>query len=309
MRHIRNLSLTFAVLGALAAIFAGPALAVSPPVNQSKPLITGTSQVEYTLTSSKGKWSENPTSYKYQWLRCDSAGANCSAIGAATGSSYMVEEADQGHTLGVEVTASNSAGSGSATAQSAEVVKTVKRPEFVPSSHQYPDHFEFSGGAASISWTGSVVACNGASGSGSITGPDQVSVTKLTITGCFVKNGLACTTIESTPLHGHFGYINEATKSVGLILEPAPGSLFSSFKCQNSQATVVGAVIAKITPVNTTTSSFTLAYAAGNGLQNPDKFEQGPVRQLEWTWLGRTEDWGFGASTSFTTNEAGKIIG
>jgi hypothetical protein len=308
MRHIRNLGLTLAVLGALTAIFAGSALAAGPPVNTVKPVILGTPQFEYTLTSGKGIWTESPTSYGYQWLRCDSSGASCAAIAGATSASHMVEEADQGHTLAVEVTASNSFGSGKALSKATAVVKITKHPEFVPNGHVYPVHFSFRGSGGDINWGGGTVACGEMSGSGSITGPNQVSAAQLAISGCFGET-ITCTTIEATSLHGHFGYINEAAKTVGLVLETA-GSPFASFKCKGSAATVIGAVIAKLTPVNTVSSSFNLAYSSSGGLQSPDKFEGGPVRQLEWSWLGRPyEDWGFEASDSLTTSEGGKIVG
>ena len=46
--------------------------------NTSLPVISGTAQVGSQLTASTGSWSGSPTSYSYQWHRCDTAGANCS---------------------------------------------------------------------------------------------------------------------------------------------------------------------------------------------------------------------------------------
>jgi hypothetical protein len=66
--------------------------------------------VGQTLSASTGTWSENPTSYEYQWQRCNSAGAGCVPISKATTSTYTVASADVGGTLRVAVTASNSAG-------------------------------------------------------------------------------------------------------------------------------------------------------------------------------------------------------
>ncbi|MGA2320593.1 MAG: hypothetical protein ABSG95_07600 [Solirubrobacteraceae bacterium] len=62
-----------------------------------------------SLTCSPGTWSGNPTpAFTYQWLR---DGTN---IGSATGSTYMVEPADQLHSLSCEVIATNIAGSAEA---------------------------------------------------------------------------------------------------------------------------------------------------------------------------------------------------
>src|SRR5439155_25874571 len=50
------------------------------------------------------------SSFGYQWLRCDEAGANCGPIELASESGYTVVPADLGATLRVEVTAANAAG-------------------------------------------------------------------------------------------------------------------------------------------------------------------------------------------------------
>jgi hypothetical protein len=82
-----------------------------PPVNISPPTISGTAQEGQTLSASPGTWTNNPTSFSYQWQRCDSAGASCAAIASATSSSYPVVEADVNSTLRVVVVAFNAAGS------------------------------------------------------------------------------------------------------------------------------------------------------------------------------------------------------
>jgi hypothetical protein len=86
--------------------------AATAPVNSSPPTISGIAQVGQALTTDPGSWSgTEPISYSYQWKRCDTAGANCGAIGGATGSSYTAVSADLGSTLRVAVTASNPGGS------------------------------------------------------------------------------------------------------------------------------------------------------------------------------------------------------
>jgi WD40 repeat protein len=86
------------------------AAAAAPPANSSPPTISGTAQEGMTLTAAPGSWTEEPTSYKYKWRRCDALGAHCKAIKKATATTYTVQSADAGHTLRVYVVARNAAG-------------------------------------------------------------------------------------------------------------------------------------------------------------------------------------------------------
>jgi hypothetical protein len=82
------------------------------PDNWGLPAVTPTAPLQGTPESaSTGSWSGAPTSYTYQWERCNASGGECSNISGATSSSYTPVEADVGHTLVVKVTAGNSAGS------------------------------------------------------------------------------------------------------------------------------------------------------------------------------------------------------
>ncbi len=86
------------------------------PSNSQLPAITGTASDGQTLSASKGTWAGSvPIAYAYQWRRCDSAGANCTDIAAATASTYVIASADVAHKLRVVVTGSNSSGSAAAT--------------------------------------------------------------------------------------------------------------------------------------------------------------------------------------------------
>jgi chitodextrinase len=96
------------------------------PANTALPVLSGSVQVGLALSTSTGSWSGTPTSYAYQWLRCDSSGASCATIAGATSSAYTLVSADRGATIRARVTASNAAGSASATsAQSAVVAATA----------------------------------------------------------------------------------------------------------------------------------------------------------------------------------------
>jgi hypothetical protein len=89
----------------------GPvAAALVAPVNTAAPAITGTPTVGQTLTASTGTWTGSPApSFAYQWRR------NGTDIAGATASTYLLQAADEGATITVRVTATNSQGSAGAT--------------------------------------------------------------------------------------------------------------------------------------------------------------------------------------------------
>jgi hypothetical protein len=89
--------------------------AAAAPANSVLPVISGTVQVGQTLTVDNGTWNGTPSSYAYSWGRCDNTGGSCAAISGATAQSYQLVQPDAGTTLRVTVTATNSAGSTTAT--------------------------------------------------------------------------------------------------------------------------------------------------------------------------------------------------
>jgi len=132
MRHSRGKRtvLSAFAISALAAATATLAVVATPgnaagtavPSNTSPPTISGTPEVGQILTANRGTWSGNPTDYDYQWRRCDENGGGCSNIRGATGRTYILQAADNGHTLRVRVTARNSNGSSSATSVPTAVI-------------------------------------------------------------------------------------------------------------------------------------------------------------------------------------------
>jgi hypothetical protein len=116
-------------------VVGGTAPAGSAPANTSPPTISGSAQQGQTLTASTGAWSNSPTSYAYQWQRCDSNGSACASIAAATGQTYALDAADAGSTLRAVVTATNAYGSASATsAATAAVAASVQPPPILTST-------------------------------------------------------------------------------------------------------------------------------------------------------------------------------
>jgi len=118
----RAVALTLVVLAALLAGGGAQAMRNVAPVNTAPPTISGTPAVGQTLTASEGTWSNNPTSFAYQWLRCNGGGNNCANVSNGTQKTYTLVGADAGRTLRVRVTATNADGSSSAqSAQTAAV--------------------------------------------------------------------------------------------------------------------------------------------------------------------------------------------
>jgi hypothetical protein len=96
------------------------------PVNTALPVISGTALQGQTLSTTNGSWTQSPTSYAYQWRRCDLAGSNCVDISSATSGTYVLQSGDVGSTVRVVVTAGNSYGSASATSAQYPASGTVQ---------------------------------------------------------------------------------------------------------------------------------------------------------------------------------------
>ncbi|HLY86740.1 MAG TPA: hypothetical protein VKO84_09595 [Gaiellaceae bacterium] len=81
------------------------------PVNFGTPTVSGNPIQGQTLSATSGTWSQSPTSYTYQWLRCSStSNTSCSAFTGDTGQTYQLTAADGGTILRVAVYAHNAAG-------------------------------------------------------------------------------------------------------------------------------------------------------------------------------------------------------
>jgi hypothetical protein len=78
-----------------------------PPTFVTLPVVTGSATVGGTVSVSNGTWTNNPTSFAYQWM----ADGNGGDIPGATGQTYVVTAAEVDKTIGARVTAVNAAGS------------------------------------------------------------------------------------------------------------------------------------------------------------------------------------------------------
>ena len=111
-----------------------PFVVTGAPSSTSKPQIAGSATVGQVLIEQRGGWTQHPSSYAYQWQTCDARGGGCAAIGGATGDTYTLVAADQGHTVRVVETATNSFGSASATSDPTAVVGAAGTPTTSPPS-------------------------------------------------------------------------------------------------------------------------------------------------------------------------------
>jgi hypothetical protein len=92
------------------------------PANTAPPTVSGGEAPDYTLVVSDGTWTGSPSSFAYQWQSCDGTGSSCVDVAGAIGSSFAVPVSMAGRTFRVRVTATNTAGSTSATSTVSDVV-------------------------------------------------------------------------------------------------------------------------------------------------------------------------------------------
>jgi hypothetical protein len=102
------------------------------PSATAAPSNSGTPQVGQSLSAQPGTWLNFPTTFAFQWERCDTTGANCVAIAGATAQSYTPTADDVGATLVVVVSASNMYGTGTATSAPTAVVIAASPPAPTP---------------------------------------------------------------------------------------------------------------------------------------------------------------------------------
>ena len=99
-----------------------------------KPTISGTAQVEETLTASTSGIADDDgltkVSYSYQWIR--NAGSTDTDITDATDSSYTLVDSDEGQTIKVEVTFADDAGNEESLASGATATVAAADPPAKP---------------------------------------------------------------------------------------------------------------------------------------------------------------------------------
>ena len=123
---IATAMLTLAALTGIGS--AAPGKAQAKPVSTSLPTIEGDPRVGNTLAAGNGLWANAPTSFMYEWERCDGAGKGCVPVAGSTSKTYKLGSNDVGNTLVVIVTALNADGATSANSKPSEVVAANAAP-------------------------------------------------------------------------------------------------------------------------------------------------------------------------------------
>jgi hypothetical protein len=104
------------------------------PTNLREPSISGTATVGNRLQANRGEWAgEQPITYSFIWLRCNTRGDDCSEIQGANDTDYEVRDADTGRTIRVRVVARNDRGSTSSISNATGVVSGGTNPNPTPS--------------------------------------------------------------------------------------------------------------------------------------------------------------------------------
>jgi len=137
--HALTLAVTAVSARGSAAVSTPPTLAVAasgsgvatPPAVLTAPQVTGSAQVGQTLAAAVGAWTGSPSTFAFQWRRCDGAGAACAALPGAATSTYVLTPGDIGTTVSLVVTATGKGGSQSATAPTTAVVGAAPVPAAV----------------------------------------------------------------------------------------------------------------------------------------------------------------------------------
>ena len=92
------------------------------PSNTELPAISGTTEEGQTLTATHGTWTESPPPTPTSGRTATAPAKRCTNITGATASTHKLASSDAGHTIRVDVTATNTAGSGNATSAASATV-------------------------------------------------------------------------------------------------------------------------------------------------------------------------------------------
>ncbi len=109
MRHSRSLLLIAAA--ALVAVGGAESRTALGPTPTAPPTVIGTFAAGKRVTALSGTWAGSGSiAYRFQWSRCNAAGAACLSIHGATSPTYALVDRDVGRTLGLTVTATDTTG-------------------------------------------------------------------------------------------------------------------------------------------------------------------------------------------------------
>jgi hypothetical protein len=127
MTRLIALGTVLAMVAIGAVVTNGRAATSAAPVRSAEPQVSGPAVVGSVLSASTGTWSNTPTTFAYQWVRCPASGgasdgSDCATATGATASTYTVAAADVGFRLRVRVTATNADGNATAASNPTDTV-------------------------------------------------------------------------------------------------------------------------------------------------------------------------------------------
>jgi hypothetical protein len=165
---------------------------------------------------------------------------------------------------------------------------SAELPEFSPNSFKPLISMQL--GSVTFTGVGGITyGCTSGTGSGEITGA-QTANAKFTFKGC-VRGSSTCNTVgsvageirsETVPVR--LVYISKANHEVGLdfnyeeptkVFPPPPAKTFATWGCGSTSGLGIRrSIIAKVTPVNTATISYSAAFSqSSKGVQSPRQYE------------------------------------
>jgi hypothetical protein len=191
--------------------------------------------------------------------------------------------------------------------------------EFVSPSSGLPVSFTSEGGpvVAELAGFETVVHCAGSAGQGKITGP-RSAVSEYQFTGCVAQLGSStkCKSaganaeeIRTGPIAAELVYINQAKREVGILMNPG-GGVYMSFECGGEPTEAKGPFLARVTPVNEETLSFTATLSESNAIQTPDEYESAGGLALKAIPEGKrgSNEWvTTGVATAITVHPSASI--
>lgn len=99
------------------------------PVNVQAPTLSGTPAQNQTIRVNPGRWNgQQPITFTFNWLRCDTAGNNCIVQAGFNDDAYVLREGDVGKTVRARVIARNSRGEASRLTAQTAVVQGPQAP-------------------------------------------------------------------------------------------------------------------------------------------------------------------------------------
>ncbi len=111
----------------MATAQSAPLVVQDQPLPQATvlPTVTGTTVRTDIMGASGGVWTNSPRTLSYQWERCNASGHNCLAIPGASQPTYQLTNVDEGSTITIAVSATNTSGTTTAMAAPSGVVTAL----------------------------------------------------------------------------------------------------------------------------------------------------------------------------------------